>query len=38
MSVNEVAEVIGVPPGTVKSRLYHAKRALRDVLQKAEMP
>lgn len=38
MSVQEVAEVIGVPAGTVKSRLYHAKRALRDVLQKMEKP
>ena len=32
MPVAQVAEVIGIPPGTVKSRLYHAKRALREVL------
>lgn len=32
MPVQDVAEVIGIPPGTVKSRLYHAKRALREVL------
>lgn len=38
MSVAEVADVIGIPPGTVKSRLYHAKRALRELLQKMEKP
>ena len=38
MSVAQVADVIGIPPGTVKSRLYHAKRALRDVLQTMETP
>jgi RNA polymerase sigma-70 factor (ECF subfamily) len=34
LSVDEIARVVGVPPGTVKSRLHHAKRALRDVLEK----
>ncbi len=29
MSVNEVSLAIGVPPGTVKSRLFHASKALR---------
>lgn len=38
MSVAEVAQVIGCPAGTVKSRLYHAKRALREALQKMERP
>ena len=33
LSIDQVAEVIGIPPGTVKSRLYHAKRALRAVLE-----
>ena len=28
-TVNEVASMLGVPPGTVKSRMYHGVRALR---------
>jgi RNA polymerase sigma-70 factor (ECF subfamily) len=36
MPVAQVADVIGIPAGTVKSRLYHAKRALRDVLKRLE--
>ena len=32
-SVAETAEVLGVPPGTVKSRTYYALRALRLVLE-----
>ena len=28
-TVNEVATMLGVPPGTVKSRMHHAVRALR---------
>jgi RNA polymerase sigma-70 factor, ECF subfamily len=31
-TVNEAAEVLGVPVGTVKSRVYYALRALRVVL------
>ncbi|MFE5090732.1 sigma-70 family RNA polymerase sigma factor [Streptomyces sp. NPDC056638] len=31
-SVNQTAEVLGVPPGTVKSRTYYAARALREAL------
>jgi RNA polymerase sigma-70 factor (ECF subfamily) len=32
-SVNEAAAVLGVPPGTVKSRAYYALRALRLALE-----
>lgn len=31
--MNEIAEIVGVPLGTVKSRLYYAKRAMRDLLE-----
>jgi RNA polymerase sigma-70 factor (ECF subfamily) len=33
-SLEEIAIVTGVPVGTVKSRLHHAKRALRILLEK----
>lgn len=36
LSVEETAEVIGVPAGTVKSRLFHAKKALKVILTKEE--
>jgi RNA polymerase sigma-70 factor (ECF subfamily) len=35
-SVNEAAQVLGVPPGTVKSRVYYALRALRRALVDGE--
>ena len=31
-SVAEVAEILGVPPGTIKSRTFYALRALREQL------
>jgi RNA polymerase sigma-70 factor, ECF subfamily len=31
-TVNEAAEVLGVPVGTVKSRVYYALKALRVAL------
>lgn len=33
-TVDQISQVIGVPPGTIKSRLHYAKRALRDILQR----
>jgi RNA polymerase sigma-70 factor (ECF subfamily) len=33
LSIREIATVVGVPPGTVKSRMHHAKRALRRRLE-----
>lgn len=32
-SVEDVATLLGVPPGTVKSRLFHARRRLKELLQ-----
>ncbi len=32
-TVNEAAVILGIPPGTVKSRLYYALRSLRGVLK-----
>ncbi len=32
LSIEEIASVLGIPPGTVKSRLHHAKKALGAVL------
>ena len=31
--VGDVATLLGVPPGTVKSRLFHARRRLKELLQ-----
>lgn len=33
MSVDEVAQILGIPPGTVRSRGYHARIRLRESLQ-----
>lgn len=38
MSVEEVAETLGVPAGTVRSRLFHAMRALRAALDADARP
>lgn len=36
LSLEEIASVLEIPAGTVKSRLHHAKRALRAVLEEEE--
>lgn len=33
LTIAEIAEVLAIPPGTVKSRLFKARRALRAVLE-----
>jgi RNA polymerase sigma factor (sigma-70 family) len=33
LSLNEIAEVMGIPVGTVKSRLFRARRLLRGQLE-----
>jgi RNA polymerase sigma-70 factor, ECF subfamily len=38
MSYDDIAAVVGCQVGTVKSRLYHAKQALRTILEKTHEP
>jgi RNA polymerase sigma factor (sigma-70 family) len=35
-SLDQMAEILDIPQGTAKSRLFHAKRALRAVLERKE--
>jgi len=32
-SVDQIAEITGAAPGTVKSRLYYAKKGLRKLME-----
>ena len=36
LRVEEISEVLEIPSGTVRSRLYHAKRALKNILEEKE--
>lgn len=38
MTCDEIAAVVGCPPGTVRSRLHHAKRTLKDILTERDIP
>ncbi len=38
LSIEEIAEVLNIPPGTVKSRLHYSRRALRRSLERAYLP
>ena len=37
LNTREIAEVLEIPPGTVKSRLFAARQNLRDILTASEM-
>lgn len=36
MNVREISRVLGVPTGTVKSRLYHARKQLKEIFERTE--
>ncbi|MDK9706420.1 MAG: sigma-70 family RNA polymerase sigma factor [Desulforhopalus sp.] len=37
LSYGEVSELVGIPVNTVKTRVFHAKQALKDVLEKQDI-
>jgi RNA polymerase sigma factor (sigma-70 family) len=37
LSVAEIAHVLSIPPGTVKSRLHHARQELKQVLERSTL-
>lgn len=37
LSIEETAGIVGVPAGTVKSRLFAAKRALKSIIEEEEV-
>ena len=38
LSITEIADTLGIPEGTVRSRLHYAHRAMRAALEAAERP
>lgn len=38
LSVEELAEVLSIPPGTVKSRLHRGRTMLKEAMQKSTLP
>lgn len=37
MSTKEISQALGIPEGTVKSRLHHARNQLKQVIQRSEL-
>jgi RNA polymerase sigma-70 factor (ECF subfamily) len=38
LSVGELAEVLAIPPGTVKSRLFRARKLLKEQMERTALP
>ena len=37
-AVDEIAEILSLPEGTVKSRLHHARKQLKQLMEKEDGP